>query len=63
VQREALQQRLFCTSFSKGYEANLCTEVKAIADMGEKLLRMAGRAEVKIFLLVLNVLWKNSSSF
>lgn len=62
LKRETLQRRL-CTSFSKGYEAYLCTEVKAITDMGEKLLRMARCAEVKIFLLVLNILWKNSSSF
>lgn len=56
-------QRRVCTSFSNGNEANLCTEVKPISNMGEKLIRMAGRAEIKISLLVMNMLWKNSSPF
>lgn len=44
-------------SFSNGDEANLCTKVRAISDMGKILVRMTRCTEVEILVLVLNILW------
>lgn len=49
-------ERTSCTSFSDRYETNLRAKIKAISDVGEELLRMAGCTEAELLFLVLDIL-------